>query len=315
MHQLKMTENLATFVRTIGTQLIRGDKHFADDVYISPDASGQAASVFLTVDANGKVISRTTTEVAADIGLSGGGNYMVKAVYDADNDGVVDRAERIDVAVRNNSEFTILKGSVIYLNGAVGNRPTIALAKANSEITSSSTFGITVEDIPSNADSYVACLGTIHVLNTSSYTEGATLWLSPEVYGGMTTTKPLAPNHSVRIGIVTRSHPTLGSVVLQIQNGYEIDELHNVQITNPSDRQRLLYNSETTTWQNKTVEYIHTQGTASNTWTINHNLGKYPSVMVSDSAGTIVIGEVKYVTINQIIVYFSGTFSGKAYLN
>ncbi len=311
-----MIENLSTVVRTLGNQLVKGDKHFADDIYISPDASQDTANVYLTIDAEGKVISRTTAEVATDIGLGGGGgNYMLKAVYDEDNDGVVDKAERIDVKVRNNSGATIYKGSVVYLNGAIGNRPTIALSRANSEVTSNSTFGITIEDIPNNADSYVTCLGTIHVLDTSSFTEGDVLWLSPEVWGGMTTTKPSTPAHAVKIGIVTRSHPTLGSIVLQIQNGYELGELHDVLIENPTERQSLRYDSETTSWKNKTVEYIHTQGTASNTWTINHNLEKYPSVMVVDSAGSVVIGDVNYQTINQIIVYFSGTFSGKAYLN
>lgn len=311
---IEMLDNLSTVVRTLGNQLVRGDKHFADDIYISPDASSTAASVYITVDSEGKVVTRTTAEVSSDIGLGDTG-YMVKAVYDIDEDGVVDKAERIDVKVRNNSGSTIYKGSVVYLNGALGNRPTIALSRANSELTSSSTFGITIEDIPNNADSFVTCLGTLHVLDTSSFTEGDVVWLSPDVWGGLTTTKPNTPNHAVKIGIVTRSHPTLGSIVLQIQNGYELGELHDVSITNPSERQSLRYDSETTSWQNKTVEYTHLQGSASNTWTINHNLGKYPSIMVVDSAGSVVIGDVSYVTINQIIVYFSGTFSGKAYLN
>lgn len=312
---MNKVENIQTFVRTLGNQFIKGDKRFEDDVFLSPDLSPDTATVYLTVDDSGKVISRSATDVAADIGLSGGGNYMVKAVYDVDNDGVVDKAERIDVAVRNNSGSTILKGSVVYLNGAIGNRPTIALSRADSEMTSSSTFGITIEDIPHNADSYVTCIGTLHVLDTSSFSEGDVVWLSPTVFGGMTTTKPTAPNHAVTIGIVTRSHPTLGSIVLRIQNGYELAELHDVQIVSPQERQSLRYDSETTTWKNKTVEYIHTQGTASSTWTIAHNLGKYPSVMVVDSAGSVVIGDVVYSSINQIIVYFSGTFSGKAYLN
>jgi hypothetical protein len=61
--------------------------------------------------------------------------------------------------------------------------------------------------------------------------------------------------------------------------------------------------------------YIHTQNQASNTWSIQHNLNKYPSVTVVDSAGTVVIGGVQYIDENYIICTFSHPFSGTAYLN
>lgn len=61
--------------------------------------------------------------------------------------------------------------------------------------------------------------------------------------------------------------------------------------------------------------YTHDQTTPSDTWTINHFLDKFPSVSIVDSAGTQVEGEVVYESINQLVVTFSGAFSGKAYLN
>ena len=61
--------------------------------------------------------------------------------------------------------------------------------------------------------------------------------------------------------------------------------------------------------------YVHDQISSSQTWTINHNLGKYPSVMIINSAGTVAMGDITYVNENQIIVTFSATFSGKAYCN
>ncbi len=60
--------------------------------------------------------------------------------------------------------------------------------------------------------------------------------------------------------------------------------------------------------------HVHTQGTASTTWTINHSLGGYPSVMVVDSAKTVVYGEINYVSTTQVVVNFSSAFSGYAYL-
>ena len=61
--------------------------------------------------------------------------------------------------------------------------------------------------------------------------------------------------------------------------------------------------------------YIHNQSTASAEWTINHNLNKYPSVTVVDSAGTICEGTVTYIDANTIVCNFNGAFSGTAYLN
>ena len=61
--------------------------------------------------------------------------------------------------------------------------------------------------------------------------------------------------------------------------------------------------------------YAHDQSAASASWSITHNLGKYPSVTVTDSAGDEVEGEVRYNGVNSVTVTFSAPFSGKAYLN
>ena len=61
--------------------------------------------------------------------------------------------------------------------------------------------------------------------------------------------------------------------------------------------------------------YIHTQSQSSNTWVIAHNLGKYPSVTVINSAGDEVVGDVKYDSQNQVTVTFKGAFKGTAILN
>lgn len=60
--------------------------------------------------------------------------------------------------------------------------------------------------------------------------------------------------------------------------------------------------------------YVHAQGTASSTWTITHPLGGRPSITIVDSAGTVVFGEVQYLSNTQIQVLFSAPFSGFAYL-
>ncbi len=59
----------------------------------------------------------------------------------------------------------------------------------------------------------------------------------------------------------------------------------------------------------------YTQDTASDSWVINHNLNKYPSVTIIDSSNNVVIGEVCYNDLNTVTITFSGAFSGKAYIN
>ncbi len=63
-----------------------------------------------------------------------------------------------------------------------------------------------------------------------------------------------------------------------------------------------------------TRRHVHTQSSPSTLWTITHSLGGKPSVMVVDTADTVVIGEVKYVSSTQITVEFTAAFSGYAYL-
>ena len=65
----------------------------------------------------------------------------------------------------------------------------------------------------------------------------------------------------------------------------------------------------------QTLAYMHTQGVASSTWVIAHNLGFHPNVTVQDSAGNIVEGEIAYTNTNSLTVSFASSFSGKAYLS
>lgn len=61
--------------------------------------------------------------------------------------------------------------------------------------------------------------------------------------------------------------------------------------------------------------FTFNQASASATWTIQHNLEKYPSVTVIDSANDIVYGNTTYTDENNLTITFSAPFSGKAYLN
>ena len=61
--------------------------------------------------------------------------------------------------------------------------------------------------------------------------------------------------------------------------------------------------------------YVYNQVVASNEWNIQHNLNKYPSVTIVDSAENVVVGDVVYIDKNNVRILFIGSFSGKVYLN
>ena len=63
------------------------------------------------------------------------------------------------------------------------------------------------------------------------------------------------------------------------------------------------------------LSFTYVQGVASTTWNIQHNLGKFPSITVIDTANTVVTGEYTYNDINNVTLTFSAAFAGTAYLN
>jgi hypothetical protein len=161
-------------------------------------------------------------------------------------------ARNLEVYVRNQSGSTIPAGSIVYISGATGNRPLITLAQANNDANSAQTMGFTKTSIANNGFGYVIVRGELENIDTSALTEGVQLYLSPTTAGTWTTTKPSAPQHLVYVGIVVRAHPTQGVILVAVQNGYELNELHDVAITSPTNGQVLKYNSSTNLWVNGT---------------------------------------------------------------
>jgi len=155
------------------------------------------------------------------------------------------------VYVHNNTGSTITKGQVVYISGSQGQRLTVALAQANSDPTSISVIGFANESIANNADGFVATVGLVSGINTNGFADGAVIWLSPTVAGGFTTTKPVAPNHLVLLGYVVKGGSAgAGSIYVFTQNGYELDELHDVLITSVANNNLLRYNSAVPAWVN-----------------------------------------------------------------
>jgi hypothetical protein len=175
---------------------------------------------------------------------------------------IISQAGSLVTTVFNNTGSTLSKFSVVYINGGQGDLPTVALAQANSELTSSKTYGVIYADIPNMQSGQVIVAGALTGVNTDQFNptaptgdvNGVGLYLSPTVPGGLTTTKPSAPNNMVYVATIVRTHQTQGVVEVRIQNGFELEELHNVAITTPvPNNQVLKYDSVTSLWKNQYI--------------------------------------------------------------
>jgi hypothetical protein len=166
--------------------------------------------------------------------------------------GNYDTATVVKAYVTNAEAVTITKGQVVYIFGAQGDRAAVKLAKNTSDTFSSKTLGIVRADIAAGQAGWVTTQGQVSGINLGAYTEGDILWLD-SVAGGFTKVKPVAPKHGVFIGVVERANAGNGIIYVKPQNGVELDEIHNVLITSPTNNQVLSYTASTGIWENKTV--------------------------------------------------------------
>jgi energy-converting hydrogenase Eha subunit E len=210
------------------------------------------------------------------------------------------------VAYVNNAETTsLVKGEAVYLFGSTGNRATVKRASNTSEATSAKCIGIVAETIAPNQTGFIVCKGVIEGLNLGAYTAGQTLYIGATA-GTLTATKPVAPAHMVYAGIVERANSGNGQLFVIMQNGYELDELHDVLITSELDGDALVYESATSLWKNKQLAGI--LGV-----TIGNGSSNQMSFKLNETfnmvGGSNVVMTYNDVT-NTITISASGTISG-----
>jgi len=173
-----------------------------------------------------------TTQTVALVGIGTVSRRLVQLPPD----------ENIEIIVVNKTGAIIPKGAVVYVNGAQGNKPTIALAVADANIDNSFAIGIVEEDIANNAvDGRIVTNGVIERLNTSAFNEGDKVFLSPTVPGGLVNTVPASPDNVIFIGTVISSHASLGKILVSIGLTFKIDRLIDVTIVNPINNEVLTY--------------------------------------------------------------------------
>ena len=125
----------------------------------------------------------------------------------------------IGLTVRNQTGNTIPAGAAVYISGASGQVPLVSLAQANNYATTE-VIGLTSEAIANNSTGIVIMMGQVVNLNTNGFTQGASLYLSPTVPGGLTMVEPESPNFQVQIGWVEYAHPSNGEILVRVDNEF-----------------------------------------------------------------------------------------------
>jgi hypothetical protein len=194
-------------------------------------------------------------------------------------------ATELRMPARNETGSTLTKGTVVYISGGAGNKPLLSKALATSDATSAQTMGIVTADISNNQNGDVTIRGQLKDLDTSAFAVGTQLYLSGTTAGAYTSTKPSAPTHLVYVGIVVRSNSTEGAIEVAVQNGYELDELHDVALSSEANNDLLAYESSTNLWKNKTFSALGllTSATAASTY---YPLSGNPSGFLTSSSLT-----------------------------
>jgi hypothetical protein len=138
------------------------------------------------------------------------------AVYNDEADITLQVGQEQYVRVRNNTTGTISNGQVVYINGSQGGTgPTVDLAMATGEATSQ-VIGLATHDIGTNSFGYVTSFGVVRDVDTSLFNDGDSVYVSEAVAGGLTGVPPVIPNYKAPVGHIIRSHPSNGTILVQI---------------------------------------------------------------------------------------------------
>jgi len=168
-----------------------------------------------------------------------------------------ENAHGLTVLVKNDDSVTLNKGQPVYIYGANGDNILVRRAMNTGESTSSKTLGLLNQSLAPNAQGLVITEGALEGINTNAGNAGDPIWLGPTgnlIFG--LAEKPYAPNHLVYLGVIERKQINNGKIYVKVQNGFELQELHNVNIDHKNalnDSDILRYNSASGLWFNESL--------------------------------------------------------------
>ena len=168
-----------------------------------------------------------------------------------------DTATVVMVKVHNDAGVTLTNGKVVALTTSGNNNeaPAVRLANSKGDSTSANTLGFVSGTIANQDTGWVILSGKIEKLNTSAYNNGDIIYLDT-INGNYTNVKPQAPTHLVYLGVVVKANAGNGAIFVKAQNGYELDEIHDVRITSKLNNQIIVYSDTQKVWKNKNIYSI-----------------------------------------------------------
>ena len=134
---------------------------------------------------------------------------------------VLQVGQEIHIKVYNDTAETISNGTAVHPTGGYNGFPTIGKALAKTHETINLDYGITTTEIASGEYGFVTWFGKIHNVDTSSYSLGDVLYISPDTAGEVTNVKPTFPNYSIQVGIVFKVGATDGVVFVTGRDDYQ----------------------------------------------------------------------------------------------
>lgn len=212
------------------------------------------------LDTTNKWVNNITRESGKDsiFYYIGGNKYAIKDSLGGSNGRFGnDTATIVMAKVHNDAGVQLTNGKVVYLgtSGTSSDAPSVRLANNKGDSSSANTFGFVSGTINVNDTGWVIISGKIEKLNTSAFANGDIIYLD-SISGNWTKTKPVAPYHMVYLGVVVKANAGNGSIFVKCQNGYEMDEIHDVQISGKVNNNILVYSDTQKVWKNRSVYEI-----------------------------------------------------------
>ena len=242
------------------TATITGVTSYADgDAYLIRFTNGNTSGATLNINSLGAItLYRNNDGVLIGGDIISGGEMI--CVYNSTTSGfqcIGTAPNSLFSYVTNADSVTLTKGMPVYAFGGTGDRMTVKRAYNTGDSTSAQTVGLVLStSIATNQKGLIMMQGLLDglsILPTSTWADGDTVYLGSTA-GTITNVKPYAPNHLVYLGVVTTSsNGAAGRIYVRVQNGYELDELHNVQAQSPSLKDTLWYDNTVSPAQWKTA--------------------------------------------------------------
>jgi hypothetical protein len=294
------------------TASITGVTSYADgDAYLIRFTTGNTTSCTLNINSLGaKSLYRNNDGALIGGDIVDGAEML--CIYNSTLNAfqVIGTAPNTLLAYVTNAETTtITKGQPVYAFGGQGDRLKVKLAYNTSDATSAQTVGFVLSSsIAANQKGLIIVNGQLDGLNmfpTSTWADGDAVYLGATA-GSVTKTKPVAPNHLVYLGFVTTANNgSAGRMYVRVQNGYEMDELHNVSAVSPANNDILKYNTSTSLWEKSNVLSTKQDTITGAATTITSSNLTASRALESDSSGKVGVSTVTRVELG----YLSGVTS------